>query len=64
MARTTTNRGAGLKGTMDQILGNLNKWSDENLKTIQAERKQLTEDFQKGRIDKKTFEEADKKVRQ
>ena len=64
MARTPTNRGAGLKGTMDQILGNLNKWSDENLKTIQAERKQLTEDFQKGRIDKKTFEEADKKVRQ
>ena len=64
MARTPKGRTqAGQSYDMTQLLSSLNKWSDERLKEIQAERKLLAEDYKKNRISKKEFDAEDKKLR-
>ena len=62
--RTPTGRTeAGKSFDMTKLLSSLNKWSDERLKEIQAERKLLAEDYKKNRITKAQFDKEDEELR-
>ena len=62
MARTATNRQSGYNVEMEKIFRKINKFSDEKLKVIAAEKAQLKQDLEQDRITKEQYNKTINKV--